>query len=487
MNSRFNGPAPVLFLSILMLVLLSFIKPEGKVGPIEVKRIDLFSDIVKTTGSIRKQGKDMPPAIGTKRPETEAVGAGEKRASSTISLTEDSPGTLDNFFRDLLKTEKKGGIVRIAYFGDSIIEGDLITQDLRKNLQARFGGGGVGFVPITSVAARCRNTIHHSFSKNWQTFSLHQRSSDSHILGVSGFAFMPKSDRALTDSPTLNPGGFGHSWVEYESGRLYNNTNTFSTIRLFYGTVKDTAFIRARIDNNSEQTIPLEQGETLRVIRLDNNGSSRKVRLQFFSSDIAIIYGVSFDENQGIFVDNYSIRGYSGVTLNRLACPTLSAFSGHLNHKLAILHYGLNMAAFTTKREFAWYRNQMIDVVNHFKSCLPNTSILVVSVNDVGVRQGTDIVTKPSIPMLVEAQEQVAKRTGVAFWNLFQAMGGENSMVAWVHDKKPLAMKDYTHFNHRGAKRVADLLTEALMKEYEKYKSKKASRENGGYAKHDAK
>ncbi len=38
-----------------------------------------------------------------------------------------------------LKTTKKGKI-RIAYFGDSMIEGDLLTQTLRKLLQKEFGG-----------------------------------------------------------------------------------------------------------------------------------------------------------------------------------------------------------------------------------------------------------------------------------------------------------------------------------------------------------
>jgi hypothetical protein len=47
-----------------------------------------------------------------------------------------------------LKTTKKGKI-RIAYFGDSMIEGDLLTQTLRKLLQKEFGGYGVGFFPFT--------------------------------------------------------------------------------------------------------------------------------------------------------------------------------------------------------------------------------------------------------------------------------------------------------------------------------------------------
>jgi hypothetical protein len=45
-------------------------------------------------------------------------------------------------------------------------------------------------------------------------------------------------------------------------------------------------------------------------------------------------------------------------------------------------------------------------------------------------------------------------------------MGGENSMVSWVDETPPLANKDYTHVNFRGAHRIAELLFTYLMSEY---------------------
>ncbi|MGN0191405.1 MAG: hypothetical protein ACI39U_07090, partial [Candidatus Cryptobacteroides sp.] len=38
-------------------------------------------------------------------------------------------------------------MVRIAFMGDSFIEGDILTCNLREHLQSDFGGAGVGFVP----------------------------------------------------------------------------------------------------------------------------------------------------------------------------------------------------------------------------------------------------------------------------------------------------------------------------------------------------
>lgn len=57
------------------------------------------------------------------------------------------------------------GLVRIAVFGDSFIEADIFTADLREMLQKRFGGCGVGFVTITSMTSGYRPTVRHTFGR----------------------------------------------------------------------------------------------------------------------------------------------------------------------------------------------------------------------------------------------------------------------------------------------------------------------------------
>jgi hypothetical protein len=47
-------------------------------------------------------------------------------------------------------------------------------------------------------------------------------------------------------------------------------------------------------------------------------------------------------------------------------------------------------------------------------------------------------------------------------------MGGKNSMPQWVAED--LASKDFTHFKFKGAELVGNMLTEALLQEYNKYK-----------------
>jgi lysophospholipase L1-like esterase len=51
---------------------------------------------------------------------------------------------------------------------------------------------------------------------------------------------------------------------------------------------------------------------------------------------------------------------------------------------------------------------------------------------------------------------------------MFEAMGGKNSMPKWVDANPPLAFKDYTHFNGTGAKKIAEMFTDALISESKK-------------------
>ena len=53
------------------------------------------------------------------------------------------------------------------------------------------------------------------------------------------------------------------------------------------------------------------------------------------------------------------------------------------------------------------------------------------------------------------------------FWDMYEVMGGKNSMVEWV--KLNLAATDYIHFAPAGARKISTLLYSALIKEYENY------------------
>ena len=58
-------------------------------------------------------------------------------------------------------------------------------------------------------------------------------------------------------------------------------------------------------------------------------------------------------------------------------------------------------------------------------------------------------------------------QSGAAFWDVFEAMGGDDSMVNYV--KRNWAAKDYTHLSFQGGRELAYALFDALILEKELY------------------
>jgi lysophospholipase L1-like esterase len=71
--------------------------------------------------------------------------------------------------------------------------------------------------------------------------------------------------------------------------------------------------------------------------------------------------------------------------------------------------------------------------------------------------------TYPHLKAVVQGISEAALENGAAFWNMFEVMGGENSMIEWVNNKPAWAAPDYIHFSQKGADRIAELFYESLM------------------------
>lgn len=97
--------------------------------------------------------------------------------------------------------------------GDSFVEGDILSSDLREKLQLRFGGSGAGFAPMASPLTGFRRTI-KTQSKGWDSYNIMQRRNTPAAISdyyyISGWLCQPSdgasvrwegsSDRACLDS-----------------------------------------------------------------------------------------------------------------------------------------------------------------------------------------------------------------------------------------------------------------------------------------------
>jgi lysophospholipase L1-like esterase len=369
---------------------------------------------------------------------------------------------LISFYEKLYQLEKNPqSKVRIAYYGDSMTDGDLIVQDVRMNYQERFGGNGVGFVSIISESSASRGSVKTLFSKNWKTQSYLNVKKPVSPFGVNGHVFFA-NDKANT------------TWVQYEAG-LNKFSTSLDNPTLFYGKSHKKGNVNFIIGKDTlRKTLnPTNLVNTLKA----TSGSIKTFKANFIQSDSIPIYGFNFDNGSGVHVDNFSQRGNSGLPISMFNAGVMQAFNNSLKYDLIILHYGTNVLNYGTKN-YSWYQKGMTKTVNKIKESFPGVSILIVSTADKSTKYDLEMKTDSAVVPLMKAQKRYALDTESGFVNLYTLMGGDGSMVKWADESPARANKDYTHFNQRGAKAIGNLLYSQLNKGYEEYKVLREKREN---------
>lgn len=436
------------------LLVLSAI-PKFSIHSLTFKRINLLADVeVRDVDSVEAAFKD---SLVSKQ--DSVIQLVKEYCRPGLTCIEDYSGdstALYKFHKALADLSKSPRPVRIAFYGDSFIEGDIFCGSFRDSLQAVFGGRGVGFVPITSSVAGFRKTIKHSFD-NWRTSNLISRTDSTAEYGPAGYCFVPLEG----------------NWVEYRPARQ-RFLREFNTVKLYYKNYRKAA-VRFSINEDTTQwVVPLRRSSALQEWVYKGKGL-KSIRFTFEPFDSLRLFGASFEGGSGVYVDNFSLRGNSGISLTGISRSMLSKFNTYRGYKLVILQFGLNMVV-EDSLNYRAYVKRMVRVIDNMKKAFPEASFLLLSVSDRSSNSRGRFETMNAIPAMRNAQRMIAQETGIAFWDLFEAMGGMNSMVRFVTAKPALAAKDYTHVNFNGGRKLAHALAGSILYSHEKHLEKYAGK-----------
>ncbi len=485
-ENKINNPVILIALTILFVIVLSYFLNGVTIFGYTVKSVDLFMDIkpdslISYNSSINNGNENSFSLKSKFVPEFSFKNFKISNASLTASVT---PNILDKVFKAERESDHKnkdesvtnmsgpsianvqvtGNLdqmkyffdalkqtgnqkVRVAHYGDSGVEGDNITANIREDLQKEFGGKGVGLLSITSQDISFRTTTKQTFSNDWKTVSVLTNNPQNLPLGITGFVSVPQ----------------GNSWVKYSTTDWLSYLKTFNTARVFYSNAKSSS-IRYSFNDGADQYANLKTGNDIKELVLNApNGCASSIKISATMTDQAYFYGVSLESGNGIYVDNFPWRGNTGLGFLNIPESSFKQFSKMLNYKLIILSFGANETSFGSG-DNAWYANQMVKVINNLKKAFPQTSILLIGVGDRSIKRGTRFVTDPDVPLLIKTQKDIVSRTGIAFWNLFEAMGGYNSMETWVSSN--LALMDYTHPSWQGAAKIGHMIAKSLIDAY---------------------
>jgi lysophospholipase L1-like esterase len=337
----------------------------------------------------------------------------------------------------LRKAFDDGRFARIAVIGDSYIEGDIFTEDLREMLQEKHGGSGVGYVNMHSEFPGFRKSVKQGGGKGWKEFAANAKH-DSKYMGLTQHYYKLTSPTTSTYAGTSAFTG-NDSW----------NRSQF----LFISPVATEITIT---DATGEKSYPVTASDSVQAITIDGNTNKFDVKV---GNTSVVGLGVWLSDTKGVNVDCMSSRGFSGITLGKVNEELSKQMAKYVDYDLIILEFGIN-AMSAKQTNFDTYMKKMVEVVKHIRECYPNADILMLGIGDRGSKHGSEVHSMTSCPYMVDAQREAARRARCLFWDTREAMGGEDAIVEWV--RQGWANTDYIHLNHKGGRQLAEPLFKAI-------------------------
>jgi lysophospholipase L1-like esterase len=392
-----------------------------------------------------------------------------RRTQLMIHYPEGDKSILYSFFKSL---EAGGKRRRILHYGDSQIEGDRITAYVRNEMQKRFGGTGAGMVQAVDIVRRL--AVEQAASENMKRYTVFGKRDtlvkhNRYGIMATFVRYSPVPDTTISDTVQHE------AWMSIKPSRLgYAKSRQYNDIKLYFGHHRRPLSITAYNGEELVRKDSLPATAGLVTLSYQFDKTPEELKLVFKGKDSPEIYGITLDGGSGIAMDNLAMRGSSGTIFGRMNHALMKQIYADLNVKLLILQYGGNVMPYLDDQEEAeryarWFGNQ----VRSLKNMIPGVSVIVIGPSDMSVKVKDRFVTYPMLPIVRNAMKAEAFKSGAAYWDLYEAMGGLNSMPAWVEAEPPLAASDYTHFTPKGVRQISEWFYHALLKDFKTYQSQK--------------
>lgn len=376
---------------------------------------------------------------------------------SRIDLPDTDFSFFNSLFARLDNSEKNTEMIHILHYGDSQIEGDRITAFFRQKMQEKFGGIGAGLLPVVQNIPSA--SVAQTASENIQRFTV-----------AGNFTNKAEHNRYGILGQTAYIDDYGHISVNARNWKnTFENVKSFSKVRVFVS--HNTPGFKVSLSAHDKEAVTkiIEEGkESVSVLTWDFSSPIKRIAIDFSGS--AEVSAISLDSKSGVTVDNIPLRGSSGTFFTGISAASLTPVLKELNTRLIILQFGGNMMpSIKTEKQIADYKERIGKQIRFFQKNCSEAKVLLIGPSDMSTKIDGRLQSYPLLSKTANALKEAALENGAAFWNMYEVMGGENSMVEWVNNKPPLAAPDHVHFTPRGSDKVAELFFESLMIYYDYY------------------
>ena len=426
------------FITIKQIDILSALRTKNSEEPANIEVALLASDTIVIPDSLvvpADTGHIVPDSI-IKLQMAQKV----QRKAGEITLIEDYSLGQDGLHNLLSAIENRNTLqrpVRIAFLGDSFIEADIFTQNIRLLLQDMFGGCGVGYMALHSDFPGFRRSI-TQIDKGWKTTNV--------------ITDDPQYD--LISLPLQFHSAEGNAYTQFRGVNKLRHIDRWQVTTIGF-VAQDSATIYINTDSTAH-TYNVAGGEEAQFITLHEPTSSVKISC---NNNHVALWGAWLDGENGIALDNISMRGYSGTTIEAISTTRMQELYNSIPYDLIVLQYGLNRMT-PSITDYTPYTQQLSRAVAHLRKAFPHTDILIMGIGDRCHNENGEIKTMPAIHGMRKAQRNAAIEAECLFWDCYEAMQQLGGMPTFVENK--WANKDYTHINHQGGEPLAQEFIKAI-------------------------
>jgi hypothetical protein len=329
--------------------------------------------------------------------------------------------------------------VRIIHIGDSHIQPDNLSGITRKKFQASYGNGGRGLIfPYTLAKTNGPKdfiaTSATAWTNSWIINYPHKFAIGMPGIGIKSATETGAFSLELRKDSIINPYSRGfllYSLQDPKKGTVtVNKSITKTTSQVHFDTL------------TFQSTLPQS--------KLDVS----------FSGAAMTLHGVYVENNQsGVVYNAAGVAGarYRDYLRNDFFIQQLPLFAPDL----VIISLGTNESYDPSFTE-AGFRQIVDSMFTMIHDRLPHSSVLITLPSEnYRVKSGVASVNQ-RIPIITNILREESLKHGFAVWDLFEAMGGEGSMLEWK--KAGLVNDDHIHYLRKGYNLQGELLFEALDK-----------------------
>jgi lysophospholipase L1-like esterase len=362
-------------------------------------------------------------------------------------------GHLERFFESLyqlhLTSDRK---VNIVHIGDSHIQADYMTSIIRRNFHRHFGNAGRGLIVPLRVARTNEPNNFKTASRVAWTSKRCVYPQQPLSIGIGGVTIECKD-------PQSNLEIFMNDlWLDY----------TFNALTLFYEKDENSFDFSIRDLKGIElgRINAFSHDSSLGLSRVTWSDKIDAVNIQSVKATAeqtrAIIYGAVLENSaSGVL---YHTVGVNGAKFKHYhEAKYFAAHTAALQADLFIISLGTNESI-----DYPYVDKSIsahIDtLIGDLRKNNPMAEFILVTPQNVFKRKN-----KPN-PGILQVREEIiryAVENGLAFYDLFRAMGGEHSAESW--SKNTLLSGDGIHLTKDGYEYQGNLFYHALMKGYNGY------------------